>query len=405
YSEFLVGTLSLRIISSAASIMTGLVLSKLIHTKTSSYILTSLFLLLYTFTPGFIQQAHFGTTESLLTLFLVLIVYFDKRVLIQAILVGLAAATKPSGILFGVFPLYFLIARGLGEKTSPLRDSIIIVAIVGIVTLLFSPHYLLHFKDFWQTFLYESALARGSIEVFYTEQFRNTIPMAFQLTKIFPYALGLPVSLISLFGLVQSIPLLSLFLYFSFLYVKWTRFIVPISVLMLYFGFLGLHKKTSITFITVITVITVLYQIFIGTRFMNLYTQKDVRITASEWINKNLPQGSRILSESANVFDLPLTNNREFKVTYLFLYDKTSLPTLNNFDYVIIPSRRVFKNYYQKNKNAVIDAYYDVIFDKRRFKLVKQFSVLDPSDEEAEETWSVFDHPVVRVYRRIADSY
>jgi len=66
-------------------------------------------------------------------------------------------------------------------------------------------------------------------------------------------------------------------------------------------------------------------------------------------------------------------------------------------DYIIVPSRRVFMNYHFP--------YYQHLFDgSLGFREIKSYSpstdiLLNP--ENAEETWSVFDRPTIRVYKKI----
>lgn len=396
-------TLSLRLISALASIFTGLILYKMLRKKTKSDFLLLSFLAIFTCTPGFIQQAHFGTTESLLTFFLVLGLYFEKNYALQALVVGLASATKPVGILFILFPLYTL------ARQRHFRQVLAVILLTFFVSIVASPHYILHFSDFMNSFISEAGVARGTIPVFYTEQFKNTIPVVFQLTKIYPYALGVPLGIIGLIGLTQSVPTLLLFLYFCALYVKWARFILPISTVMIYFGFLFL-KTLPKRYLTPFILFLVLSQVIFGIYFFQLYLNEDIRVSATKWINDNLPKKSSILTEAANVYDIPLVNSKQFNVNSYFLYDLDRNKNVNRHlksglstaDYVIIPSRRVFKNFYGKAEYPAINAYYSTLLDPTKFNLIKTITPLPSSDEDAEETWSVFDHPTIRIFKKVA---
>ncbi len=130
-----------------------------------------------------------------------------------------------------------------------------------------------------------------------------------------------------------------------------------------------------------------------GILFMKLYFQPDIRLTASNWISQNIPADSKILSEAGNVINLPITDYRLQITNFDFYnYNSTTLATqLANSDYIFVPSRRIFKNYHLN--------YYQHLFDgSLGFKEIKQFSIFN--DENAEETWSVFDHPVIRIYQK-----
>ena len=84
-----------------------------------------------------------------------------------------------------------------------------------------------------------------------------------------------------------------------------------------------------------------------GFFFFIKHFSPDIRITASNWINSNIPSSSFILSESGNVVNLPL-NNINYNVNNFDFYNSENIKNLsselNKSDYIIIPSRRVFKN-------------------------------------------------------------
>jgi len=146
-------------------------------------------------------------------------------------------------------------------------------------------------------------------------------------------------------------------------------------------------------------------------------------------------------------------------------YDLDTVPELqqqlkrsmDKADYIIIPSRRVFANHtciekletqiskpetnqndlnsnlehsniisdfissvvYQKNRcerlketYPLVNRYYNELLESGRFQYVTRFTsfpriklwgktFIEFPDEQAEETWSVFDHPVIRIYQKI----
>jgi len=68
---------------------------------------------------------------------------------------------------------------------------------------------------------------------------------------------------------------------------------------------------------------------------------------------------------------------------------------LSTVDYVLIPSRRVFKN--QNNPLFPYSQnYYQTLFSSN-FKLIYQTK---NSSESAEETFTVFDFPTIRLYEK-----
>jgi hypothetical protein len=146
---------------------------------------------------------------------------------------------------------------------------------------------------------------------------------------------------------------------------------------------------------------------------MNVYTSQDVRFEASKWMAKNIPPKSYILQETANVVDLPLfletwnVESRTYKNISFNFYELDADPKLQNelklhirkADYIIIPSRRIFMNHSVKDYPILSKYYSDLFSGKLGFKKEAEFRTLN--DEEAEETWTVFDHPVIRIFKRI----
>ena len=151
--------------------------------------------------------------------------------------------------------------------------------------------------------------------------------------------------------------------------------------------------------------------------FFSIYLRPDIRVTATNWINNNLSSKS-ILLESGNMLDIPLRGN--LKKTSLDFYKlENNLDVQNQLikelvdsDYFIIQSRRVFLNHMRLGNQYPLTAqFYQLLFDgSLGFKLVKKLDsypqinianfnlIID--DEQAEETWSVFDHPVIRIYQK-----
>ncbi len=441
-------TLSLRFISAVASVLTVFFIYRIfarVFFKDEKFNIW--LLLLFVFSPGLIQSAHFGTTESLLILFFTWLVYesllfinnkisLKHFILISGLVSGLAVATKISSLIFIALPIVAVlysssnIEKTGSQLTTFTRTIIAYILLTLLISIIFSPHNFLSFNEFIGSVRYESDVALGNVKVFYTRQFENTIPILFQFTKIFPYTLGLPVLLLFALGFFtlpknrnNNFLRLSFLIYFLptvALYAKWTRFMAPAFPLIILIAAITLAKtitkKRLFYLLLLISVIP-------GIAFLSVYSHQDVRITASDWIYKNIHKESYILSETANVVDLPLPINNIYpNYTYISfnfydldqsqsLRDELSLH-LNNSDYIFVPSRRIVANH-QKEDYPVLAEYYEKLFDgKFGFKKIAEFTsypkislfgktLLEFPDEPAEETFTVFDHPVIRIYKKI----
>ena len=436
--------------------------------------------LITSFLPGLVQSAHFGTTESLLTLFFMASVYLSikllrpnklsglnylKYVIILSVVIGLSLGSKLTGVFFFIPPLTSLIIRTV--KKDRLFENLRIGLLVFIGSIFFfilsSPYNLKEMQNFQSAvFGYETDVATGKYDAFYTRQFVDSVPILFQLDMIFPYTLGLPIFILGSFGfliaiftlnknfkykiLVIAVSFLAYLIPNAFLFAKWTRFMTPILPFFAIFAAYGVQQiyhvmhnflvktqnsklKTQIQIVNLkskksfkILVVVLTFAICVltllpGTAFMSIYINEDTRVTASKWIYENILDKSYILSETANVVDIPLglpTNGQQPKtndytvISFDFYHlDENPilfedlLTHLEKADYILIPSRRIFANYPKlPQKYPLVTRYYQLLFSGNLgFEKVKEISVRN--DEQAEETFTVFDHPVIRIYQKV----
>jgi len=381
--------------------------------------------LLTIFNPGLIQISHFGTTESLLVLiflieiYLSIIIYQKKdnywQYIFAGIFGGIGIATKISSLIF-LGPIFLV------SLMKFIKEKKILSLFLKILTLIFftlnfylisSPYNFVNSRDFFSSMRYETSVATGNLPVFYTTQFKNTIPYLFQIQKIFPYSSGIFQFIFAFLGLILLlkkwklkeakylywfiilISSLVYFLYFGQLYVKWTRFVSPLFFL---FPLLSTFFITSLKS-KIYPLISIILALLPGLYFMKLYFVSDIRLTSSQWIENNIPENSKILSEGGNVVDIPITDQNYQIVNYDFYgnYPSNLSNHLLASNYIIVPSRRVFKNYDFK--------YHQHLFDgSLGYKQINKISPnydLFLNSENAEETWSVFDHPTIRVFEKV----
>lgn len=378
-----------------------------------------------------------------------------------------AEKVRPAGIAAFEHFLGSLNCDGIYRKIITLFIYLLFTSFFFILS---SPHSLLNWNDFIGSMNYESAVGLGTYKAFYTRQFEGTIPVMFQFEKILPYVLGWPQLIMGLLGFVflpwftkqqvarakghpdtrASLPngkgalagmravtesvvlnqynllrfaLLLSFLPVSFFYAKWTRFIAPSFPLfsLLAFVFLIYFLRKNKVLITLAMAVVILP----GIAYLSIYLAPDIRFMASEWIYKNIPAQSKILTETANVVDLPIipptyqSSPNNYLISSFNFYDLDVVPqlqidlseALNQADYIIIPSRRIFKNH-PKNTYPLLTDYYEKLFSPSgKYEKIAEFSsyphitffgknLIKLSDENAEETWTVFDHPVIRIYKK-----
>lgn len=401
--------------------------------------------LLAAFTPGLIQSSHFGTTESILSFCFLATVYFSikilttpalKNFLFASLFLGIALGTKISAVIFSV-PLflaaliYTFRIKGYSKKLKILGKTILTLTLTLTLAIVTSPYLVLNFKGSRGTLLYETQVAAGQSLVFYTRQFFDTVPVVFQAQKIFPYTLGWPIFIMGMAGLIFILikaikrPFFNLYLlvlvsflaYFfsqAFLFCKWTRFMTPI------FAFFPVFAGFTLSYLRNLSRLRYLIvgiSLIPGLFFSSIYFLPDIRFTASEWIYQNIPSGSIVLSETANVVDIPITSPKSLSLNSYHLspvsfdfYHLDENPELfpkliNNLEranYIFVPSKRLFANNLRlPEKYPLAAKYHRLLFSGQLgFNEIIKFKTFLIDDERAEETWSVFDHPVIRIYQK-----
>jgi hypothetical protein len=429
---------------------------------------------------GFIQFAHFGTFEMWLTIESVLLFYFclnlwnDKKgiaFLFTGLIFGAAIATKVSHLVLLPLPILMLFLRQRfwdirghvvsdtdldstqSFQSSPqflfvqklfqklfafIRESVLFIAITILVYFLTNPYVILDTGSFWNSMHYESGVALGSLKVFYTGEFFDTIPGVFQFLHVYPFLLN-PVLLgFFVFSLLYVIYVslrmkklsyifltlfwLLLFVSQAFLYVKWTRYMVPTLpfiylMIGLFFSSSWMRRQifTEVTF-----VIVVLFSvIFSMAYFVTAFDRPDTRIAAASWAQAAIPADAPILSE---VYDLGITPFNSFfhTITLFNFYDldnatPESSPQalqqqLSQIKYIILPSQRVLKMRMLNQKrfpNGYV-FYSELLNGNLGFKevyespcdLLCKISYLGSPVYRYEETANVFDRPKVMIFEK-----
>lgn len=293
-------------------------------------------------------------------------------------------------------------------------------------------------------------------------QWFTTKPIIFPLKNMFFWGMGIPIALICIIGLVinfyllffnliknrsffsfiSPLFLLSFFVIVFFIYqgsqfVKAMRYIYPIYWC---FAFLGslfvakilehpiffmikrrrltLYQKTLAIFIFFTILISVVFYPF---SFLQIYEKPHTRVAASRWMFDNLKPGSTVTFEEwddplpllvdgkSNLFPgnpLPMfwpdtdKNNNKWQI----IADRIS-----KADYIILSSNRVYGSIPRRPDIYPITAkYYQKLFNgELGFKKVAEF-VSRPTvpflnyefiDDNADESFTVYDHPKVLIYK------
>lgn len=403
---------------------------------------------------GAVQASHFATTETILTLAGVLLAQcvliiasnknYSKGYFWSGILIGVATSAKLSALIF-LPPVLLAHVSKLNRNNLRKRNlasiASLILAILVFITI--SPYSILDHDGFISSFNFERQIATGGFRVFFTSQFENTLAYYFQIKHVFPWIIGWPATILGFLGLLQLMTrgikekmvshILFAFLplfYFAYtasLYVKWARYMVPLLPFIAIGTGLVLTKlsKKSVQLVVVVAIF-VLYQLLHTLSFLPIYASTDTRIQASEWIYKNIPEESKLLLEPMDVVSLPLNmesaNSNIYKQSWFDFYAlDNGGPTekqikidelakaLSENNYLIIGSRRIYGNRMNK-RYPLTKHYYSLLFaESLGYKPVYEMSSyprlvgIEFKDDMAEETFQVFDHPKILIYKNVGN--
>lgn len=453
-----------------------------IHKNSKSFEKLSIFLI-FVFSAtsvGFIQYAHFATFEMWLTFFTALLFWFCvkfftdssfKNVIWCGVVMGILISTKVSHAALLPLPaimfFYPVIKKdGFYNRDFKIFKNIKIFLLnifVGFLPKLFlfliftiliyfltNPFVVIDFKSFSGSMTYESGVALGSIPVFYTGEFFDSIPVLYHIEKIYPFLLN-PFNFIIFFLSLIYVSVKKknflykyllafyfvLFLSNAFVYVKWTRYLVPtlpFVYLICAIAIVDLYKEFKSSYISKIkaagyfpAVVFIAVNAFFGYAFFGtVYLSGDTRVAARDFAMRNVQSDARIISEVYDLGIVPFNNDYKSIELYNF-YDldtqnldveygtEGNLPheliqKLESAQYIILPSQRLYATRVKNPADFPRGfAFYSNLFrGDLDFKKIYEtpcdvfckITYLNDPVFRYEQTANVFDRPTVYIFER-----
>ncbi len=430
---------------------------------------------LVTFTPFQLQLSHFYAVDTMLLFFVEFTILASvmlvttERLLLWSILAGLGYGLAV-GTKFSAAPLAIPIVVAVILRWYRQHDLISAIyllfsaAFVTLITfLIVEPYALLDSSNFIQQVLDQGSLARGTLDLPYVRQFAGTTPFVYEAQNMLLWGLGLMLGLAAFAGLLWLlwrvwkrdaglwlIVLSWVIVYGAIMcsfYVKFMRYMLPIypfmTLMAASFVLTIFHREWSFmrnASVAVRRLVKVLqYSIVIlplaGTMFqglalLNIYSQPNTRVQASNWIFNNLKPGSVLTYEQwDDPLPVPTTghdpsiyvqatytdSNSGQAATGLDLYGDdtlqkaqtlaTLLPTINA---ITMPTERLSKSIPRLSARYPLTIrYYQLLFSGQLgFHLGAQFENhpslfgITLNDSGADESYWVFDHPTARIFVR-----
>jgi hypothetical protein len=418
---------------------------------------------LTTMSVGIIQFSHYGTFEIWLTFFGVLLTYVCVKFLqtekpmyffIATMLLGILIAIKVSSVVLLPMPLVAFSLSYLKEPGSrtfkrlfftSLRTvalTIPMVFFIGLVYFATNPYVYFDLAAFQGSMKYESGVALGTLPVFYTQEFYQAAPIIFQFTRIYPFLINPLVTIVFIPSLlyivlrtflkknyeyfILHISFFILFLSQAFLFVKWTRYMVPtVPFIYIIVAIASIDGITRMKLLALrqlcIALLLLTASIFAVAYVKTVLASPDTRIAAKQWFQQHFQQNVYALSE---IYDMGIVPFNELPTT-ITLCDFYTIETnvipcngqplqnlLEESMYLISPSQRIWKTrIVNKHTYPAGNGFYQSLFTEKigYHKIYEtpcdlwcKIVYLGNPTFSFEQTAYVFDRPTLMIFEKSA---
>ncbi len=412
-----------------------------VDTLLSLFILATLYMLSFFYEKPSKKKAlliglFFGLSLATKVSALPLIISIGLALAIDFLFIFLRQPHKPH-IWFSHLPIFLkrLFSEGL---------IIIFGTIITFVIL--EPYAILDFPQFQKQTLEQYQMTHNAFVFPYTLQYVGKIPYFYELKNIFLWGEGpflailafsgtiyVTVSLIKKINYKLIIIIAFFFTYFlvtgSFA-IGFMRYMLPLYPLLSVFAGVFIYKLSTFLKIRIGNWYLLVVLVFIGSiftwtlSFLNIYTKPNTRVQASYWINENIPQGKTIAIEHWDD-SLPLFGAQNYNILTLALYNQDTPQKwsiinteLRQTDYIIIASNRLYvplqkltdcqKLFPNPCYRETAEYYKNLFSGKLRFEKVAEFAIypkipftnIDINDQNADESFTVYDHPKVMIFKK-----
>ncbi|MCA9397713.1 hypothetical protein KC573_02690, partial [candidate division WWE3 bacterium] len=198
--------------------------------------------------------------------------------------------------------------------------------------------------------------------------------------------------------------------------VKFMRYYLPLYPLLVISGTVAISMllqklpKLIIPLYTIIFLPTFMWLL----AFMSIYTKPHPWIQASDWILTTIPSNETIATEHwDNVLPLYNSFNYSYETLELYIPDSENkinklVDSLEKSNYIVIATNRLTDSIprWPDRYPATIEYYNKLLNERLGFSLIAEFtsypSILgyQINDQTADESFTVYDHPRVRVFQK-----
>ena len=424
-----------------------------------------------------IQLSHFFAVDTFLNFFMFGSFYFALRVgqdrplrntILSAVFFGLALACKITAIFILPLNLILISLTYLGRPSRMGKHLLLMFIYLGVsyLTLRLADPYLFQNKNLFDPTLSKVFIENiKSLKNMTVKNIDNWFPPMVQwlnknsfqhsIVNNTVFGMGIALTILLIFGILKVIlsfprrraivPLgksisifviltwvVGFFIYQSLQVTPTLRYFITIYPFLAIFAAFGIN--VFIDYVFQITdsklirnslfVILIIVLLIWPIMFSSIYFNKHTRVEASEWIYKNLPSGSYILSESwDDSLPLSVVDNygKQFAGEQLPVFDPDTPEkwrkineSLKKADYYILSSNRGWGSITTvPKKYPKMSKFYVELLDNKNpgYKKIKEFTSfpqftinnwqLAIDDSWSDEGFTVYDHPKVLIYKNV----
>jgi len=204
------------------------------------------------------------------------------------------------------------------------------------------------------------------------------------------------------------------FVVICFGHLKWERYAIHLmpfqaiyaacflDTLMGKIGHKRLSLKSENAILVLISIAVIIVPVYNILRYDYLLTQKDTRVMSKEWVEKNIPSGSKI-GQDEYTGDIP---DKLFRITKKYSLGDESFEyyVRNGFQYLIVSDTQYERFFAEPEKFPQIVLFYKTLFQKG--ELVMEFiprNDLWPKPENRFKKYHIHISPTIKIYK-IANS-
>jgi len=362
--------------------------------------------LFYGTAPGFVLWSHYlkpfsyGLLWFLLTLWAVVRFYKSNRekyLYLSAVSAGLSFGTLLTyGYIYLAIFLFILFSvKDYKWKLKNLFLTLIIFLATFFIT---NPYVLISYKEFIQELAYlrnywHRDISINAVKVFVFNTMR--------------YGLGTPLWFTLLIGLVGSLVykpekinwlfflvFVPAFFYFAFTTVHWVHYSIFLYPLLIISAGLSIsrvgQKKMVVLLLSGIVIYTFLYT----SSYVKILGGRNIRIAAGEWINENIPSGSKIgLLEAPSPWRTPPFQFLDYK---LIISQERNIIEKEKPEYFIVSEYQWLRG---PGYNAIKDFLYDYEVIQRFEKEPYFFGIRFKQPDDIPYDWC-HPNPVILIWKR-----